>query len=135
MRLASEHREAPPHFLILEGALRQRMLRRGEIAVVLLGVLAVPTVLGLPGVRLRQRLLLIAWDDRVAQIHPDNVPVEPSSRVARVQQALRPAEPEVQEELLPEKQSGGRGRFEKAEPTVVDGEDLDVPSFLRKKKK
>jgi cell division protein FtsZ len=44
-------------------------------------------------------------------------------------------EPDVQEELLPEKQSGGRGRFEKSEPTVVDGEDLDVPSFLRNKKK
>jgi cell division protein FtsZ len=25
-----------------------------------------------------------------------------------------------------------RGRFEKAEPTIVDGEDLDVPTFLRK---
>jgi cell division protein FtsZ len=25
-----------------------------------------------------------------------------------------------------------RGRFEKAEPTIVDGKDLDVPTFLRK---
>jgi cell division protein FtsZ len=25
-----------------------------------------------------------------------------------------------------------RGRFEKAEPTIVDGQDLDVPTFLRK---
>ena len=25
-----------------------------------------------------------------------------------------------------------RGRFEKSEPTIVDGEDLDVPTFLRK---
>ena len=40
-----------------------------------------------------------------------------------------------QQDLLPEKRSG-RGRFEKAEPSVTDdGEDLDVPSFLRKKKK
>ena len=40
-----------------------------------------------------------------------------------------------QQDLLPEKRSG-RGRFEKAEPSVTDdGEDLDVPSFLRKKRK
>ncbi|MDG1853940.1 MAG: cell division protein FtsZ [Verrucomicrobiales bacterium] len=40
-----------------------------------------------------------------------------------------------QQDLIPEKK-GGRGRFDKVEPTVTDeGEDLDVPSFLRKKKK
>jgi cell division protein FtsZ len=26
-----------------------------------------------------------------------------------------------------------RGRFEKSEPTIVEGEDLDVPTYLRKK--
>jgi cell division protein FtsZ len=26
-----------------------------------------------------------------------------------------------------------RGRFEKSEPTIVDGEDLDVPTFMRRK--
>ena len=26
-----------------------------------------------------------------------------------------------------------RGRFEKSEPTIVGGEDLDVPTFLRQK--
>ena len=25
-----------------------------------------------------------------------------------------------------------RGRFEKSEPTIVDGQDLDVPTFLRR---
>ena len=40
-----------------------------------------------------------------------------------------------QQDLLPEKKSG-RGRFDKATPSVTDdGKDLDVPSFLRKKKK
>ena len=40
-----------------------------------------------------------------------------------------------QQDLLPEKKSA-RGRFDKATPSVTDdGEDLDVPSFLRKKKK
>ncbi len=27
-----------------------------------------------------------------------------------------------------------RGRFDKSTPTVVDGEDLDVPTFLRRKR-
>ena len=40
-----------------------------------------------------------------------------------------------QQDLLPEKKSA-RGRFDKATPSVTDdGEDLDVPSFLRKNKK
>jgi cell division protein FtsZ len=25
-----------------------------------------------------------------------------------------------------------RGRFEKSEPTIVDGQDLDVPTYLRR---
>ena len=25
-----------------------------------------------------------------------------------------------------------RGRFEKSEPTIVEGQDLDIPTFLRK---
>jgi cell division protein FtsZ len=25
-----------------------------------------------------------------------------------------------------------RGRFDKSEPTIVEGEDLDIPTFLRK---
>lgn len=28
---------------------------------------------------------------------------------------------------------GSRGRFDKSEPTIIDGEDLDVPTFLRDK--
>jgi cell division protein FtsZ len=28
-------------------------------------------------------------------------------------------------------ESVARGRFEKSEPTIVEGEDLDVPTFLR----
>lgn len=30
--------------------------------------------------------------------------------------------------------TGQKGKFEKAEPTLYDGEDLDVPTFIRKKK-
>ncbi len=32
-------------------------------------------------------------------------------------------------------QSNPRGRFATTEPSVIDGEDLDIPAFLRKKKK
>jgi cell division protein FtsZ len=28
-----------------------------------------------------------------------------------------------------------RGRFEKSEPTIIDGQDLDVPTFLRQRMK
>ena len=28
--------------------------------------------------------------------------------------------------------SGGRGRFQNAEPTILNGEDLDIPTFIRK---
>jgi cell division protein FtsZ len=38
----------------------------------------------------------------------------------------------VQEQMKFEPVS--RGRFEKTDPTIVDGEDLDVPTFLRKRK-
>jgi cell division protein FtsZ len=38
-----------------------------------------------------------------------------------------------QNELLFE--GGSRGRFSNTEPTLIDGDDLDIPPFLRKKKK
>lgn len=39
-----------------------------------------------------------------------------------------------QQEMLQLEPAAGRGRFTKTDPTIVDGEDLDVPTFLRKKK-
>jgi cell division protein FtsZ len=59
-------------------------------------------------------------------IKPPTVPHEefaPLSDEARQQQELLQLEPVA-----------GRGRFAKTDPTVVGGEDLDVPTFLRKKK-
>lgn len=50
-------------------------------------------------------------------------PVSPTSEEARQQQDMLQLEP-----------AQGRGRFAKTDPTMVDGEDLDVPTFLRKKK-
>jgi len=42
--------------------------------------------------------------------------------------------PKVKQEDLP-LEPIARGRFEKIEPTIVEGEDLDVPTFLRRKLK
>jgi cell division protein FtsZ len=39
-----------------------------------------------------------------------------------------------QQELLQLEPVAGKGRFAKSDPTIIDGEDLDVPTFLRKSK-
>jgi cell division protein FtsZ len=44
--------------------------------------------------------------------------------------ARKPAKPEQKTLSL---DPVARGRFEKSEPTIVGGEDLDVPTFLRQK--
>ncbi|MFT5905484.1 MAG: cell division protein FtsZ [Cryomorphaceae bacterium] len=56
-------------------------------------------------------------------------PVSPTSKGAQ-SNATRPAVP--QGELLLD--GGPRGKFEGEAPNLVDGEDLDIPAFLRKKK-
>tara|TARA_R110002096_G_scaffold217936_11_gene406069 strand:+ start:7347 stop:9134 length:1788 start_codon:yes stop_codon:yes gene_type:complete len=43
-------------------------------------------------------------------------------------------EAKQQQEMLQLEPVAGKGRFAKSDPTIVDGEDLDVPTFLRKKK-
>ncbi len=47
---------------------------------------------------------------------------------------IRPPKPErtVAKQELMQFESVTRGRFEKSEPTIVEGQDLDVPTFLRK---
>jgi cell division protein FtsZ len=42
--------------------------------------------------------------------------------------------PKIQQPLLP-LDPVTRGRFDKIEPTIVEGQDLDVPTFLRMKLK
>ena len=42
-------------------------------------------------------------------------------------------EAKQQQEMLQLEPISGKGRFAKTDPTIVDGEDLDVPTFLRKK--
>jgi len=72
---------------------------------------------------------------------PEPVPVRqsPPPRPAAPQPskqsapAAKPASPKIKQETL-QFEPVARGRFEKIEPTIVEGEDLDVPTFLRLRK-
>ena len=79
----------------------------------------------------------------VAEVAPPPVVSAPAREPRRVilphQKHLLPKEPKVSvEKIVQAKQevmqfeSVTRGRFEKSEPTIVEGQDLDVPTFLRK---
>ncbi len=57
------------------------------------------------------------------------VPPTPREPKPAPKPAPAPA-PKVKQETL-QFESVARGRFEKSEPTIVEGEDLDVPTFLR----
>lgn len=57
----------------------------------------------------------------------------PSPAKAPAAPAENQMTPEVPTTLAPEvAEPVIRGRFEKGEPTIIDGEDLDVPTFMRK---
>lgn len=67
-------------------------------------------------------------------------PVLPPTKAPELpQETLDPSdepseEARQQQEMLQLEPAKGKGRFAKTDPTIVDGEDLDVPTFLRKKK-
>lgn len=48
----------------------------------------------------------------------------------RPSQPPKKSPPKIKQEVLP-LETASRGRFDKSEPTIVEGEDLDVPTFLR----
>lgn len=58
---------------------------------------------------------------------PTQAPADPSA--AKSDDAARRQQDLLQLEPVP----AAKGRFAKGDPTIVDGEDLDVPAFLRKK--
>ena len=60
---------------------------------------------------------------------PPPPPKEPAPKPASRAPVVKNAE--AKQEVLPF-EPVSRGRFEKSEPTIVDGQDLDVPAFLRK---
>src|SRR5205814_8910030 len=59
--------------------------------------------------------------------------IVPKKKPLPVKEPQPPAEKFVQakQEVL-QFEPVTRGRFEKSEPTIVEGQDLDVPTFLRK---
>jgi hypothetical protein len=58
-------------------------------------------------------------------------PVRPAAKVA----AAPAASGNTQQQTFDERLGGAnRGRFEKIDPTLEEGLDLDVPTFLRKKR-
>jgi cell division protein FtsZ len=58
-------------------------------------------------------------------------PVRLSAKPEPKPQTAAPKKAEVKQETL-QFEPISRGRFEKSEPTIIDGQDLDVPTFLRK---
>jgi cell division protein FtsZ len=85
----------------------------------------------------------IAFEEPVAaeEVSTDSfAPSEPEPVVvpAKKKPIAQPEEKLPPEKSLPAKQEVlqfepvTRGRFEKSEPTIVEGEDLDVPTYLRK---
>ena len=57
----------------------------------------------------------------------------PKKKPAALPKEMKPVEkiPQAKQEVM-QFESVTRGRFEKSEPTIVEGQDLDVPTFLRK---
>ena len=64
---------------------------------------------------------------------PEPLTIAPQKKAVAQKEEKLPAEKSAQakQEIL-QFEPVTRGRFEKSEPTIVEGEDLDVPTFLRK---
>jgi cell division protein FtsZ len=63
---------------------------------------------------------------------PEPVPVTPHKKaVAHTDEKSAAKSAPAKQEIL-QFEPVTRGRFEKSEPTIVEGEDLDVPTYLRK---
>ena len=73
-------------------------------------------------------------DDAMTVPEPTLVPAEPESvRVAAsaANPVAKPKRAETKQEQM-QFEPVARGRFEKSEPTIVDGQNLDVPTFMRR---
>ena len=76
--------------------------------------------------------------DAPSRIGPGSAPAEPSFSLEQRDQVLaksasraRRASPKMRQEQLP-LAIISKGRFDKSEPTVHNGEDLDIPTFVRR---
>lgn len=59
--------------------------------------------------------------------------IPPKKKPIALKEPMAPVEKiaQAKQEVL-QFESANRGRFEKSEPTIVEGQDLDIPTFLRK---
>jgi cell division protein FtsZ len=68
----------------------------------------------------------------VEEIVPPSVPVVAKKKAMLPKEPKLPAEKKHAKQEVLQFEPVTRGRFEKSEPTIVEGQDLDVPTFLRK---
>ena len=91
-----------------------------------------------------QPAAIVSLDESPAEIEPAPLQVEfaepreseiakpqPQKKTAAPKEAKPPVDKMPKQEVL-QFEPVTRGRFEKSEPTIVEGEDLDVPTYLRK---
>ena len=69
-------------------------------------------------------------EPKVVRPEPGPRLIIPKKKPAIVNEA-KPEKIQAKQEVL-QFEPVSRGRFEKSEPTIVEGQDLDVPTFLRK---
>lgn len=101
-------------------------------------VVALPPPVAVP-VAERQRIVAESPVSHVEEIEEPKLAATaesaiplPETRIARSSKSVakqKPSREEKQEQMTFEPVN--RGRFEKSEPTIVDGQDLDVPAFMR----
>ena len=73
-------------------------------------------------------------DEAADEPEPVAVSAEPAPvlvAASAANPAAKPKRPETKQEQM-QFEPVARGRFERSEPTIVDGQDLDVPTFLRR---
>jgi cell division protein FtsZ len=94
------------------------------------------TILGLCGVAEKKQPPRVVINQAPSQATPPQVKPEPVVEelpiMSQPSATEKPASQKIKQDFLP-LEPIARGRFEKIEPTIVEGEDLDVPTFLRLK--
>jgi cell division protein FtsZ len=68
----------------------------------------------------------------VEEIVPPPIPVTARKKPSVLKEPKSPVEKKQAKQEVLQFEPVTRGRFEKSEPTIVEGQDLDVPTFLRK---
>ena len=73
-----------------------------------------------PPVRKERKTALVKNPESAPELPQAKPPPEKKGKFVQARQEVMQFEPVT------------RGRFEKSEPTIVEGQDLDIPTYLRK---